>query len=409
MPLFIMSTESSPIDRLSASWRRRSISRKKQSSQEPDSRPATSNGLLAPSTASTSSTSEESRSTGRSSRRPSLRGIVNRIRSPSNASLASNSSQTMDFDQVENWFQGFRMYNSLVTELSQKPEDRTVDLNKATKSLTKACGGRFLHSLPESAFDFSLLWCPAGPLTRKNDHEPSWSWSAFDGAINFPFDPTTCPDIYKVARSEGEWFRSEIVNLHVGPTSAPYTVRREKCNSLRIKYPPYFHAPRGTEASADSNMLQFTAAAIPAEGFEAEQLHYQDKEIACSRLLNEKDQHCGVIMDYESVISQPSSTGPYEFVLLSRNLRREPAEETKRPKLPIMHPPGTPIWDGERFVWDKEIMDFDDGVYEMGEWKMLNVMLIKWVGDHAERVAIARIHEDEWTQREPKRKDIVLR
>lgn len=336
--------------------------------------------------------------------------MVNRMRSPSNASTASNKSQDSNISEVENWFYGFRRYNQLVSAKSLTEQaSASPDFAKAAKVLTKNCGGQFLHGLPEAAFDFSLLWCPADKLSRGDTSEPSWSWKGYEGPINFPFDPTTCPDIYTTPRSEGEWFRSEIVNLHIGPVSSPYTVRREKCNSLRTKYPPYFHAPRGTDATIESDTLRFAASTISADGFTADQLHYQNREIPCSQLLNDKDQHCGVIMDYESTISQPSSTGPFEFVLLSRNLRREHSERTRRPSLPLMHPPGTPIWDGEHFVWDEEVADFDDDLFQPGPWKMLNVMLIKWVGEHAERVAIARIHEDEWMQRGPVRKEIVLR
>lgn len=335
---------------------------------------------------------------------------MNRLRSSSNASLASNQSQDLDFDEVENWFYGFQKYNQLVsTEVSPKMEYQSSGFSKASKALTKNCGGQFLHGLPEAAFDFSLLWCPAEKISRQDANEPSWSWTAYNGPVNFPFDPTSCPEVYRAPRSEGEWFRSEIMNLHIGPEDAPYTVRREKCNSLRIKYPPYFHAPRGSDTSTESKTLRFTTSTISAVGFTSEQLHFQDKEIPCSQLLNDKEQHCGVIMDFESSISAPSSTGPFEFILLSRNLRREPAEQTRRPALPTMHPPGTPIWDGERFLWDQEVVDFDDDLFESGPWKMLNVMLIKWVGGHAERVAIARIHEDAWTQCSPTKKDIVLR
>lgn len=317
----------------------------------------------------------------------------------------------MDVDEVENWFQGFRKYNNLVTEISAASEERTPDFGKASKALSKKCGGRFLHSIPESAFDFSLLWCPAGQLSKRQDtSEPSWSWSAYQGPVNFPFDPTTCPDVFKAPKSDGEWFRSEIMSLHVGPESAPYTVRREKCNSLRIKYPPYFQAPRGSEVNVESNALRFAASAISADGFHAEQLHYNDEEIACSRLLtNDDHHHCGVIMDYESTISQPSSIGPYEFILLSRSLRRDPDNATRQPRMPTMHPPGTPIWHADRFVWDAEIMDFDEDHYRPGEWKILNLMLIRWNGDFAERVAIARMHEDEWVRRNPVKKDIVLK
>jgi hypothetical protein len=74
-----------------------------------------------------------------------------------------------------------------------------------------------------------------------------------------------------------------------------------------------------------------------------------------------------------------------------------------------MHPPGTPVWNGERFVWDEVVVDFDAKYFKDGPWKMLNVMIIRWHGDYAERVAIARIHEDAWLQLSPVRKDIVLR
>lgn len=76
-----------------------------------------------------------------------------------------------------------------------------------------------------------------------------------------------------------------------------------------------------------------------------------------------------------------------------------------------MHPPGTPIWDGGRFVWDEEVVDFDEEVYENREWCMLNVMLIRWDEERgfAERVAVGRMHEDAWAKLGPQRKDIVLR
>jgi len=211
-------------------------------------------------------------------------------------------------------------------------------------------------------------------------------------------------------RSEGEWFKSEIIQYHIGPQSAPYTVRREKKErGLRIQYPPYFHAPRGYDADTESNTLQFSAFTIPADGFTAEQLRHDRKLIPCSHLINEQKEHCGVIMDFEESISAPSSTGPFEFVLVSRNVRREPLTHTRRPVISTVHPPNTPIWDGDRFIWDQEVVDFDENVFTPGPWKVLNVILIKWVGDHAERVAVARIHEDAWLRQNPTKKDIILR
>jgi hypothetical protein len=380
--------------------------------QDSNSRPSTSNGLLSPRPTSSRTNSDESRSarSKNSDSRTSFRGVVNRLRSSSSASSLGGKSREVDDNDIHDWFPGFRRYNQHVTtKVSPEQSHDSEEFAKTTKILTKNCGGQLIHGLPEAAFDFGLLWCPTGELAVRDANAPSWSWTAFNGPVSFPFDPTTCPDVYTTPKSEGEIFRSEVTNFHVGPQDALYTVRREKNSSLRIKYPPYFHAPWGSEIAAESNTLRFTASTISADSFRSEQLQYQDKDIPCSELLDEKKQHCGVIMDFLSSLDEPSPVGPFEFVLLSRNLRCEPSSHTRRPSNPTIHPPGTPIWDGERFVWDQVVVDFDDEVFEDGPWKMLNVMLIKWVGDHAERVAIARIHEDAWLAKSPVRKDIVLR
>jgi hypothetical protein len=338
--------------------------------------------------------------------------VVHRLRSSSSASSLGAKSQDGDINDAHDWFHGFRHYNQLVTAQTTAHETyNPKDFAKATKTLIKNCEGQLLHALPEGAFDFALLWCPAGEISRRDSEEPTWSWTAFDGPVNYPFDPSTCPDLYTAPKAEGELFRSEVLHFHVGPSKDQYTVRREKNDSLRIKYPPYFHAPRGSKASVDSNTLRFNAATISADGFATEPLHYRDQEIPCSQLLDDKEQHCGVIMDFESIISEPSPVpGTYEFVALSRSLRRlMPSPHNRRATNPTVHPMGTPIWDGERFVWDQVVSDFDEDVFEEGPWKVLNVMLIKWVGEHAERIAIARIHEDAWLAKGPVRKDIVLR
>ncbi|KAF2830819.1 hypothetical protein CC86DRAFT_284437 [Ophiobolus disseminans] len=418
MSLLVMSTESTPSkDRLSSGWVRRSLSPfSKISTPKTESRPSTSNGLLSPRPDSSRSNSDDSRSARSSksgTRRPSFLGVVNRLRSSSSASsLGGKAQEGGDINDIHDWFQGFRRYNQIVT--TQATANGSYDSQsfaKTTKPLTKNCGGQLLHGLPERAFDFALLWCPAGEIAQQDSEEPSWSWTAYDGVTNYPFDPSTCPDLYAAPRSEGELFRSEIVHFTVGPQNAQCTVRREKDSLLRSKYPSYFHAPWGSKPSVDSDTLRFTASTIPADGFRAEALQHQGKEIPCSHLLDDKDQHCGVIMDFESVISKPSSVpGTYEFVALSRNLRRsEPAPHSRRAANPTIHPMGTPIWDGERFVWDEVVSDFDMNVFEEGPWKMINVMLIKWVGEHAERIAIARIHEDAWLAKKPVRKDVVLR
>jgi hypothetical protein len=431
MSLLVMSTatESHPSnDRLSPAWIRRSVSwTRRKSAQDGDARPTTSNGFLSPRPSSSRTNSDESGSARSKSLdgRTSLRGVVNRLRSSSSASSLGGKINDND---IHDWFQGFRRYNQLVTtQFSPAPSYDAQGLIKATKPLTKNCGGQLIHGLPEAAFDFGLLWCPVGELSRRDTNEPSWSWTAFNGPVTFPFDPTTCPDLYHAPRSEGELFRSEITNFHIGPVDAQYTIRREKGTALRSAYPPYFHAPRGSDSKADSNTLRFTASTISAEGFNnldrsvnnsPEQMHYTERkegqeithEIPICELINPSGQHCGVIMDRHVNFSEPHTKGAFEFVLISRNLRNKPTRENAKAANPTFHPPGTPIWHDDKFLFDQVVHDFDDDVFEDGDWKMLNVMLIKWHGDeYAERVAIARIHEDAWNAQGPARQDIVLR
>jgi hypothetical protein len=335
--------------------------------------------------------------------------MVNRIRSASNASSRPQTpNQELDFKEIDDWFTGFQRYNQLVSKTEQP--HTSPEFAKATKQLTKKCGGHFIHGLPEALFDFSLLWCPADASTFRDDSSPSWSWTSHTGRINFPFDPTSCPDTFTLPRSTGPTFRSEIQNFHIGPQSTPYTVRRDKHASLRIHYPPYFHAPRGSDPTLESSTLRFTAHIIPADGFTATQLHYRGAEIPCSQLINPDGAHAGVLMAFESAISAPHYHGPYEFVLLSRNKRVDPAEHTRKPQSKTMHPPGTPIWDGEGYVWDEEVVDFDESKFGPGEWCVMNVMLIRWdeARGHAERVAIGRMHEDAWAKLGPARKEVVL-
>ncbi|RMZ73818.1 heterokaryon incompatibility [Pyrenophora seminiperda CCB06] len=380
----------------------------------PQKEPRTVNGLLSPEIASISrSNSDGSRRSSTSGRRGSIFDVVkNRLRSPSNASVVSNKSQLTDVADIENWFHGFRKYNHLVsTSISPKQAAAPKEFEKASKALTKNCGGQFLHGLPESVFDLALLWCPADRLERLNADEPSWSWSGYSGPVNFPFDPTSCPDTYKIPRDKGALFRSEIRNFTIGPPGQNYTVRRDmKNNPVRIDYPSPFDPPHGKVPSTQSNTLRFCASTISAEGFDVQQIEHDSKEIPCSQLINDKNQACGVVMEYESCLLNTSHEGEWEYVLLSRNLWREPSPDNRKPNLSTMHPSGTPIWDGERFLWDAHVNECDEEHFAVGDWKMLNVMLIKWVnnGTHAERVAIARIHEDAWIERCPKQKNIVL-
>jgi hypothetical protein len=51
---------------------------------------------------------------------------------------------------------------------------------------------------------------------------------------------------------------------------------------------------------------------------------------------------------------------------------------------------------------------FDTRKFQAKPWCLLNVMLIEWKGESAERLAIAQIHEDAWAKAGAAKKKIVL-
>jgi hypothetical protein len=345
----------------------------------------------------------------------------NRIRSSSSVSFGK-SPQEKDFAEAESWRDGFVKYNNLVTnQISKDAAYQSEEFAKTCKILTKkdSVGGYFVHGLPEAVLDLALLWCPAERMLRKpleclESDQPSWSWMGWHGAVNFPFDPNSCPDIRRVT---GEFFESEVKRFVNGPESNPYTMRRDKRKEqkLRINYRPDNLLVGEKPPSDGSNALRFTAYTTPAENFFTTQMkNKHGAEIPCTQIRDgEEGPICGVIMDYEDQVSktvESPHSSTFEFVLLSRNRRCDFVNHPNPPASNTAHPPGTPSWAGERFSWEEQVEDFDEKVYPKGEWNMLNVMLIQHCEEgHAERVAIARIHEDAWKARERTQKNILLR
>jgi hypothetical protein len=393
-------------------------SRRNSKSPQRDASNPNPEGLLVPQPTSASSESEESRSTKSTSSRGRnlVRKISNRLRSSSSVSLEPGLLTKKDLEQIEGWTRGFDKYNQLVTnQVSRNQSTSGEEFARLCKTLTKQCGGHFVDGLPESVLDLALLWCPGERIHRKSLEatDPSWSWTGWEGAVNFPFDPTNCPDIPN-AKEAPIYFKSEIGNFEIGPESAPYTIRRATKEKLRIGYHSQFKPLLGNLdqlSSSESHTLRFSALTIPVENFDVRQLCMDDgTEIPCSELLNEQKQRCGVIMDYENLLTaHVAKESTFEFVLLSRNLRCKPVP-TKQSATVTTHPPGTPIWNGKRFVWSEEVDDFDESVFADGEWRMLNVMMIQHMDEgYAERVAVGRIHEDAWKARNPVQKKIVLK
>ncbi|KAF1977445.1 hypothetical protein BU23DRAFT_587492 [Bimuria novae-zelandiae CBS 107.79] len=408
-------------------------------SPQPDQRPCTgdSSGMLSPlrpSRSRSSSTSRSIRSIASKSTGNWIKHLRTRSRATSTSSVISEESRPLknsDFRLLKGWFDAFEKYNTLITnQVSVNPNFPAGELSKIQETIRKVEDGRFIYDLPEAVFDIALLWCPADNMTREPARGPSWSWAGWSGPVNFPFDPSSCPDVRRPGEAD-VFFKSKVKSFVLGPESGPerYTIRN-RATSLkpipgstlrsRIEYPTdSLHLLGKEPPTVECDTLRFSTQKIAASAFKMEQICHDDKQpLLCTGLIDSQDRPCGVLMDYEKNLSAYQNEGGLHYILLSIN-RRVPATKLGSNRSNISHPSGIPIWRDGAFVKDEEIGDPKD--YSKGEWKMYNVMLIqefeaKTLEDgtfqeaFARRVAVGRIHEDAWTQADGRSEaKIVLR
>lgn len=408
--------------------------------------------IVAPRRASASSEGKRSRSRN-SSLSDGAREVLERIsttfprsRTPSISSRGDLGSPAPTLKNIKTElsfdFRGaFVNYNKIVTNRESKNTEnapfKSKEFEDICKELTKQCGGWFSYGLPESTFDLALLWCPAGEIHRKtgDGKGPSWSWQGWYGAgVNFPFDPFSCPDYRHL--DDGNFFRSEIANYNLGPTNK-WSVRRAREESrLRVHIP--FHALMGdTRPKEEADTLRFKAFTISAAKFNLRQLVVDDEyevvdenkqnsdqndgrrqpiqSIPYTQIWDDKDQHCGNIMDFRAHIynkrgeqNQPQHV--FKYVMLSRSRLSDENPKVQRGGGNIIHPPGAPVWKDDAFLWDQSLESFDEQKFEKTEWCMLNVMLIEQQeGGWWERKAIGQIHEAAWKAQNPQKEEIMLR
>ena len=298
------------------------------------------------------------------------------------------------------------------------PQFSKTELSKIQQIISEIEEGRFIQDLPEPLFDIALLWCPAESLTRKPEGGPSWSWKGWSGGVNFPFDPSSCPDVRKRGE-EPVFFKSKINSFVLGPESGPerYTIMNRvsplktdpaSTQLARITYPREgLQILAAQPPKTECDTLRFTTEKIAASNFKMEQIYYdQNEPLLCSGLTDDQGRQCGALMDYEKNISDHQGEGELYYILLSINRRVQSSISTSKSN--VSHPSGIPIWRERAFLKNEEIDDLKG--FDEGEWNMYNVMLIQEFkkGDtvagkavqepFSRRVAVARIHKDAWNE-----------
>ena len=148
----------------------------------------------------------------------------------------------------------------------------------------------------------------------------------------------------------------------------------------------------------DLDMLYFQAFVASLSSFKSIYNEVKAKfhdNLTFTSLNDIYSQRCGLLFASNlSSNTRKADVRHCEFILLSRYHRSakdffdtEPASKPFTPRYHII---------------------CDSGIFPFSPWCLLNVMLIEWKGDWAERLAIGLIHEDAWGSARPVKKHIML-
>jgi hypothetical protein len=319
------------------------------------------------------------------------------------------------------WIAGFRVYESLVTLYCRRqltyPADVLNAFSALSKTLERVYFGHFLEGLPEAVFDFGLLWIPAGPLQRRrhieegSPEEPplfrSWSWAGWEGLVEF-YSVLVSNDMNFTHRT----FRSEIKVMAVENNGDLRIVERQKFvlqsgdertngktqadlleesrddsafQSLvqeRLEY-QRAHSANTPSPVPGQNVLHFWAQSIRATSFAIQPGTHGHSAILATQIFDSKSRHCGLLFDnYHSIYTQ-AQLPDCEYILLSR-IKEHRFYHTVSSLFVAQR-----LWSYDHYGWKGP------------EWCACNVMLIRWQGKVAERVAIGMIHGNAWEDSAP--------
>ncbi|KAH6716208.1 heterokaryon incompatibility protein-domain-containing protein, partial [Leptodontidium sp. MPI-SDFR-AT-0119] len=322
----------------------------------------------------------------------------------------------------------FDVYKDVVEMYTKKQLSFSTDILNALAGIQAVIrnrvGGEFIAGCSTGYLDLSLLWTSTEPADRRTEVGaggsmfPSWSWAGWTGAKQY----LIMEDGKRTYRSlHHEYARSEIRRFEVYFQGTLLDIRKpaEETRATEVrnlgslerpleetfpKYVPYADGfLRGILGpNLGPNVLQFWAEAVDAKHFSISEVtgpFLTDHEHAnittkqtVSKLLDSKNQYCGLIFKPTAKSRQRKQrVGLLQFILISsfgESKDRRTGFQTTDTKL---RP-----FDEEKFPW-------------MGEGSgIVNLMLIKWYDEIAERISVARVHRKAWAEAGPVMRHIRL-
>lgn len=305
----------------------------------------------------------------------------------------------------------FDQYRYLVEAYRKKKLSHSSDTLNAFSGilavLAQRNGWTFISGHPEEHFELSLLWMSAEKGQPERNHGfPSWPWAGWNCAITWELSIRGLPDVIGYRRA-----RSELQDL----TTFYQTPKRRIASDGQTHHPHSFvqqrHAIPEVASRISSNghigldLLDFVAPVVSYMKFAS----IQSSTLGYSKIHDSNLNACGIWYGIKlgiplwkrtnTMVLEEAGDGLFgahvqgndtqEVVALSRFQQFEKFWT-------LDHPPGL----------YEEI--FESKLYPFSVWALINVMLIQWSGDQAERVDIGLMHERAFDDAGPVKKSIIL-
>ena len=299
------------------------------------------------------------------------------------------------------WSSAFPEYAFLILVYTRKKLSYPSDILNAFSGILSLfqhrLGGEMISGLPERVLDLALLWIHEyGAPQLRNREFPSWSWAGWVGTSSYSSGPL----FPNHTHGYGGAVFLNIVNLLPAPI-------RPQIEGLQVTYQtPKRDVQRDLrEIEQSDDVMPYSLSDNPAVRRGQDILHFwaqtvESHHFKLSRHLspplqiwNAEGIHCGILFDHPG-LDYNYVSGTSEFVLLSRTKR--PTETNTR---------GIEIVNG---MGQYETI-FDHRKFEQRPWCLMNVMLVQWKEDYAERISLGQIHEDVWAMESPRKKYIMLK
>ena len=309
----------------------------------------------------------------------------------------------------------FNLYESLVKRYSHRnltfPTDSLSAFTGVLYAIAESFSWKFASALPEPAFDLALLWRPMFGSVRPRliscqgsesliCTSPTWCWTSWQG--NLFWDSWRLQSFAAQRVS----LKTEIASFWIQDVGGLRPIRRGRALQSNIEI--ISDKPGGYKIIGCA--LVFEAKIIDAKAYsisvpQMDKCALWNSEIAggglgayfCNKMSHSlwiydiAGQHCGTFLGLgqDEWPTQRKDGLRHEIVLLSRSSQDEVTEAAIlhfQDHLPLEYP-------SEREYYE-EIYDTRHYRYK-NDWA-LNVMLVRWENDLAERVAVGQMHADTW-------------